>query len=157
MWCRTRWRKASVEHLGEGGAVAAGAAGRLGEHPVAAGRGEGVDLELGVLVGGGDAGIAEQVAHAAERRRTLSRRWLGDVDFGHEFWTPLGALATGHQGTRLPRRRRGGGLQLIESAQHRWRAVNAPHPVFLVRAGARFENGKLVERPDESGGDQQAA
>jgi putative transposase len=48
-------------------------------------------------------------------------------------------------------------FKLIESAQHRWRAVNAPHLVFLVRAGARFENGKLVERPDESGGDQQAA
>ena len=29
--------------------------------------------------------------------------------------------------------------------------------VALVRAGAKFENGKLVERPDESGGDQQAA
>jgi len=38
-------------------------------------------------------------------------------------------------------------FKLIESAQHRWRAVNAPHLVFLVRAGARFENGKLVERP----------
>ena len=48
-------------------------------------------------------------------------------------------------------------FKLIESAQHRWRAVNAPHLVFLVRAGARFENGKLVERPDESGGEQQAA
>jgi putative transposase len=48
-------------------------------------------------------------------------------------------------------------FKLIESAQHRWRAVNAPHLVVLVRAGAVFENGKLVERPDESGGDQQAA
>jgi putative transposase len=38
-----------------------------------------------------------------------------------------------------------------------WRAVNAPHLVALVRAGAKFENGALVERPDESGGDQQAA
>jgi transposase-like protein len=28
-------------------------------------------------------------------------------------------------------------------------AVNAPELVALVRAGARFENGKLVERPDE--------
>jgi hypothetical protein len=35
---------------------------------------------------------------------------------------------------------------LIEAAQSRWRAVNAPHLVALVRAGARFENGKLVER-----------
>ena len=38
--------------------------------------------------------------------------------------------------------------KLIEAAQARWRAVNAPHLVALVRAGARFEAGKLVERPD---------
>jgi hypothetical protein len=37
----------------------------------------------------------------------------------------------------------------IESAQARWRAVNAPHLVALVRAGARSEAGKLIERPDE--------
>jgi putative transposase len=48
-------------------------------------------------------------------------------------------------------------FKLIESAQARWRAVNAPDLVALVRAGARFEDGKLVERPDESGGDTQAA
>ena len=48
-------------------------------------------------------------------------------------------------------------FKLIESAQHRWRAVNAPHLVALVRAGARFERGILVERPDESGSDQQVA
>ncbi|GAA5706395.1 IS256 family transposase ISRjo4 [Streptomyces avermitilis] len=35
---------------------------------------------------------------------------------------------------------------LVESAQARWRAVNAPHLVALVRAGARFEHGVLVER-----------
>jgi transposase-like protein len=40
-------------------------------------------------------------------------------------------------------------FKLIESAQTRWRAVNAPHLVALVRAGARFEAGKLVERPDD--------
>ena len=34
-------------------------------------------------------------------------------------------------------------------AQGRWRAVNGPHLVALVRAGARFEAGKLVERPAE--------
>jgi putative transposase len=48
-------------------------------------------------------------------------------------------------------------FKLIEAAQHRWRAVNAPHLVALVRAGARFDNGQLIERPDESGGDAQAA
>ncbi len=48
-------------------------------------------------------------------------------------------------------------FKLIESAQARWRAVNAPHLVALVRVGARFEKGKLIERPDESGGDAHAA
>jgi transposase-like protein len=38
-------------------------------------------------------------------------------------------------------------FKLVESAQRRWRAVNAPHLVALVRAGAKFKDGKLVERP----------
>ena len=38
-------------------------------------------------------------------------------------------------------------FKLIESAQDHWRAVNAPHLVALVRAGATFINGKIVERP----------
>ena len=38
-------------------------------------------------------------------------------------------------------------FKLIEAAQDRWRAVNAPHLVALVRAGTTFINGKLVERP----------
>jgi hypothetical protein len=40
-------------------------------------------------------------------------------------------------------------FKLIESAQDRWRAVNAPHLIALVRSGATFINGKLVERPGE--------
>jgi hypothetical protein len=51
--------------------VLAIAASGLGEHPIAAGALEGVDLELGILVGGGDAGIAEQMSHAADRLTTL--------------------------------------------------------------------------------------
>ncbi|MDV9192605.1 IS256 family transposase [Streptomyces sp. SR27] len=39
-------------------------------------------------------------------------------------------------------------FKLAESAQNRWRAITAPHLVALVRAGARFENGHLVERPE---------
>ena len=35
-------------------------------------------------------------------------------------------------------------------AQVRWRAVNAPHLVALVRAGATFINGRLIERPGEA-------
>src|SRR5215217_6403487 len=40
-------------------------------------------------------------------------------------------------------------FKLLESAQDRWRAVNGPHLVVLVRAGARFDKGVMVERPDE--------
>ena len=48
--------------------------------------------------------------------------------------------------------------KLIEAAQTRWRAVNSPHLVELVRNGAVFHKGKLLERlvditpakPDES-------
>ncbi|CAL9510549.1 IS256 family transposase ISRjo4 [Streptomyces sp. enrichment culture] len=36
-------------------------------------------------------------------------------------------------------------FKLAEAAQARWRAVTAPHLVALVRSGARFENGHLVE------------
>jgi putative transposase len=41
-------------------------------------------------------------------------------------------------------------FKLLEAAQDRWRAVNGPHLVALVRAGARFDKGVMVERPDES-------
>ena len=43
--------------------------------------------------------------------------------------------------------------KLIESAQDRRRAVNAPQPIAQVRAGATFEKGKIIERPDEQGGE----
>ena len=39
--------------------------------------------------------------------------------------------------------------KLIESAQTRWRALNAPHLVALVRAGVKFEKGVIVERSEE--------
>ena len=46
---------------------------------------------------------------------------------------------------RLVGGRSGYGVQIDRVGQARWRAVNAPHPVALVRAGALFVNGKLVE------------
>jgi putative transposase len=39
--------------------------------------------------------------------------------------------------------------KLIEAAQDRWRCVNAPHLVALVRAGAKFEKGVIVERTNQ--------
>jgi hypothetical protein len=40
-------------------------------------------------------------------------------------------------------------FKLIQAAERRWRLVNAPHLVALVRAGAIFKDGKLVERPED--------
>ncbi len=40
-------------------------------------------------------------------------------------------------------------FKLLQAAEGRWRAVNGPHLVALVRAGARFDKGVMVERPDE--------
>jgi hypothetical protein len=40
-------------------------------------------------------------------------------------------------------------FKLLESAQQRWRAVNGPHLVALVRAGAQFDKGVMLERPDD--------
>lgn len=37
--------------------------------------------------------------------------------------------------------------KLIEPAQARRRVVNAPRRVALVRAGARYDRSRLVERP----------
>ena len=41
-------------------------------------------------------------------------------------------------------------FKLIESAQDRWRAVNGPHLVALVRAGARFQKGVIIERNSQN-------
>jgi transposase-like protein len=38
---------------------------------------------------------------------------------------------------------------LVESAQARWRAITAPHLLALVRTGARFDHGHLLERPGD--------
>ncbi len=42
--------------------------------------------------------------------------------------------------------------KLLDAAQHRWRRVNAPHLVALVRAGAVFIDGQHQERNTTPGG-----
>jgi hypothetical protein len=39
--------------------------------------------------------------------------------------------------------------KLLAAAQARWRCVNAPHQVALVRAGATFVDGFIIEREDQ--------
>jgi transposase-like protein len=87
---------------------------------------------------------------------------LAFYDYPAEHWIHLrttnpieSTFATVRHRTKITRGpgSRAAGLamafKLIQAAQDRWRAVNAPHLVALVRAGATFEGGKLVERPDD--------
>jgi transposase-like protein len=87
---------------------------------------------------------------------------LAFYDFPAEHWIHLrttnpieSTFATVRHRTKITRGpgSRAAGLamafKLIQAAQDRWRAVNAPHLVALVRAGATFEAGKLVERPNQ--------
>ncbi|MGA5526630.1 IS256 family transposase [Streptomyces pseudogriseolus] len=88
---------------------------------------------------------------------------LAFFDFPAEHWIHLrttnpieSTFATVRLRTKVTRgaSSRAAGLamvfKLIESAQARWRAVNAPHLVALVRAGARFRRGQLVEREERA-------
>jgi hypothetical protein len=57
-----------------------------------------------------------------------------------------------YQGPQGPGSRAAGlamAFELIEAADSRWRAVNGPHLVALVRAGARFDKGVIVERDQQ--------
>jgi transposase-like protein len=92
---------------------------------------------------------------------------LAFYDFPAEHWLHLkttnpieSTFATVRLRTRVtkgPGSRAAGlamAFKLIEAAQDRWRALNGPHLVALVRAGARFEKGVIIERDQQ---DQEAA
>jgi transposase-like protein len=85
---------------------------------------------------------------------------LAFVDFPAEHWIHLkttnpieSTFATVRLRTKVtkgPGSRAAGlamAFKLLEAAECRWRSVNAPHLVALVRAGAIFNAGVLVERP----------
>jgi putative transposase len=93
---------------------------------------------------------------------------LAFYDFPAEHWVHLktsNAIESTFSTVRLRTRvtkgagSRAAGLamafKLLEAAQQRWRSVNAPNLVALVRAGAKFDKGVLIERPSEP--DQEAA
>ncbi|WP_436839476.1 IS256 family transposase [Microbispora hainanensis] len=111
---------------------------------------------------------AFQAAYGAKYGKAVAKvvddvdELLAFYDFPAEHWVHLrttnpieSTFATVRHRTKVtkgPGSRAAGlamAFKLIESAQARWRAVNAPHLVALVRAGAIFVNGKLVERPDD--------
>ena len=83
---------------------------------------------------------------------TIIAAWAQPLGSSIDRDGPFATVRNRREVTKGPRSRATGiamAFKLIEAAQARWRAVNAPHLVALVRAGAKFENGQLVERPDE--------
>jgi transposase-like protein len=113
-----------------------------------------------------DAVRAFEAAYGAKFPKAVAKitddldKLLAFYDFPAQHWIHLrttnpieSTFATVRHRTKITRGpgSRAAGLamafKLIEAAQARWRAVNAPHLVALVRAGAVFEAGKLVERP----------
>jgi transposase-like protein len=116
-----------------------------------------------------DAAKAFEAAYGAKFPKAVAKitddleELLAFYDYPAEHWQHLrttnpieSTFATVRHRTKITRGpgSRAAGLamafKLIEAAQGRWRAVNGPHLVALVRAGATFVNGKLVERPDET-------
>ncbi|MEU8735648.1 transposase [Streptomyces tendae] len=119
---------------------------------------------------------AEDGAHAEKAIKAYSKtygaKWLKAVaeiahdrgellafyDFPAEHWLPLrttNTIESTFQGQVVdqghPRRRQSGAapavvFKRVDSAHARWQAVTAPHLVTLVRAGAQFKNGVLIER-----------
>jgi transposase-like protein len=47
--------------------------------------------------------------------------------------------------------------KLLDAAQARWRRINGPELVALVRAGATFIDGKLQERNNDTNNEERAA
>jgi transposase-like protein len=105
-----------------------------------------------------DAEFRPKWAKAADKIHDDLDRLLTFYDFPAEHWLHLktsnpieSTFSTVRLRTRVTKGpgSRAAGLamayKLIESAQDRWRAVNAPHLVALVRAGAVFHKGVIVE------------
>jgi putative transposase len=91
-----------------------------------------------------------------------SEELLAFYDFPAEHWahlrtsnpiestfSPVKARTNVTRGAGSRKAALGMAFKLIEAAQGRWRRINAPHLVALVAAGAKFVNGKLVERVEE--------
>jgi len=109
--------------------------------------------------------FAAKFGKAAAKITDDLEQLLAFYDYPAEHWVHLrttnpieSTFATVRHRTKITRGpgSRAAGLamafKLIQAAQDRWRAVNAPHLVALVRAGATFVNGQLLERSE----DQQA-
>ncbi len=81
----------------------------------------------------------------------LPRRTLGSTRGPRTLSSrpsPPWAAAQSHRGADSPIAALSTVFKLVESAERRWPAVNAPHLVALIRSGARFERRHPLEHPE---------
>jgi Transposase, Mutator family len=88
-------------------------------------------------------------------KKALAEIWNAE-DKQHALDAAFATVPAPHPSHQGPGSR-AAGVAMAFTAQARWRAGQCTPPGRLVRVGARFENGNLLERPGEPGGDQQAA
>jgi transposase-like protein len=110
-----------------------------------------------------DAFIAEFEAKHERAVRCLTEDWdelLTFMEFPQEHWLHLrssNVIESVFSPAKVrTRKTKGAGsrtaglamaFKLVSSAQKRWRKVNAPHLVRLVREGVRFKDGQIVPTP----------
>jgi transposase-like protein len=143
----------------------------LGDAEVSAsGREEGPSRDLGRRGQGARPSRSEGVRASVRGEVPQGNREITDdleellafYDYPAEHWVHLrttnpieSTFATVRHRTKITRGpgSRAAGLamafKLIEATQTRWRTVNGAHLVALVRACARFEAGRLVERAQQ--------
>ena len=103
--------------------------------------------------------LPKAVAKIADDRQEL----LAFYDFPAEHWIRLrstnpieSAFSTVKLRTKVTHRTGSPAValammfKLVESAQSRWRAITGSHLVALIRAGAQFETGVLLQREEQA-------
>ena len=119
---------------------------------------EAADLAIEQFAATYGAKYPKAVAKVLKDREVL----LAHFDFPAEHWVHLrttNAIESTFATVRLrTNKTKGSGsrtaglamaYKLLTAAQARWRSVNAPHLVALVRAGATFVHGFIIEREDQ--------
>ena len=112
-------------------------------------RGQGFEVDYGAKYPKAVAKIVDDVDVLLEFYDYPAEHWV-HLRTTNPIESTFATVRFGSEVTKGPGSRAAGiamAYKLIDAAQTRWRAVNAPHLVALVRAGAVFHKGKLLERP----------
>ena len=123
-------------------------------------RGQGVRADYGAKFPKAVAKITDASTSCSRSTTTRPQHWIHLTHYEPDRVDLRHRPARGSEVTKGPGSRAAGiamAFKLIEAAQGRWRAVNAPHLVALVRAGRPLREGQPRRTTRPKGGDQQVA